>query len=106
MTPIALKALKGSIKKWKAIVAGTGEDWGDDNCPLCIKYFKKGCKGCPVAAAVQDTCCNGTPYREDWERLHYPNKATTNEEKEAASKMLSFLQGLLPAKTKKRAGAA
>jgi len=101
MTPTALKALKGSIKKWEEIVAGTGEDHGDDNCPLCIKYFKKGCAGCPVAVAVEDTCCNGTPYREDWERLNYPDKAETDEEKAAASKMLSFLQGLLPAKTTK-----
>lgn len=96
MTPKALKALKGSIKKWKAIVAGTGEDWGDDNCPLCIEYFGNGCKGCPVAKATKEPCCNNTPYREEWRKLGYPSKAVTPAQNAAATKMLDFLKSLLP----------
>ena len=33
-----LTALKGSIKKWEKIVAGTGSDNGYQNCPLCALF--------------------------------------------------------------------
>jgi len=42
-----LKALKGSIKKWEKIIAGTGVDKGGDNCPLC-KACGWNCRDCPV----------------------------------------------------------
>jgi hypothetical protein len=35
-----LEALKGSIRKWEAIVDGTGEDDGADNCPLCHMFAR------------------------------------------------------------------
>jgi hypothetical protein len=34
-----MKALDGSIEKWRKIVAGTGTDEGPDNCPLCQRYL-------------------------------------------------------------------
>ena len=33
------EALLGSIEKWERIVAGTGEDRGTLNCPLCTKFY-------------------------------------------------------------------
>lgn len=60
-----LKALKGSIAKWEAIVAGTGRDAGTKNCPLCkLFYFKKMCGGCPVFEKTQEPYCSGTPHQE------------------------------------------
>ena len=62
----AVKALRGSIKKWERIVLGTGEDLGHDNCPLCKEYCREsGCDGCPVAEDTGERFCDGSPY-EDW----------------------------------------
>jgi hypothetical protein len=33
-----LEALKGSIKKHENILAGTGRDKGQKNCPLCQMF--------------------------------------------------------------------
>ena len=54
MKASTLTALKGSVAKWKAIVAGTGADHGTKNCPLCLVFYegpavKIACDGCPVA---------------------------------------------------------
>ena len=52
-----LTALKGSIAKWEAIVAGTGEDRGTENCPLCAAFYHhpKHCEGCPVERSTGQT---------------------------------------------------
>lgn len=60
------KALKGSIKKWKAIAAGTGVDEGGDNCPLCQMFYDSesreySCDGCPVEVDSGSNCA-GSPY--------------------------------------------
>lgn len=61
-------ALEGSIKKWEAIVDGTGIDAGQDNCPLCQKFFKEDvetghkCGGCPVKEESGEDGCRNTPY--------------------------------------------
>jgi len=61
-----LAALKGSIKKWEGIVAGTAVDAGWRNCPLCTEFHKyDSCDGCPVKAATGADMCDGSPY-EDW----------------------------------------
>lgn len=62
-----LLALRGSIAKWEAIVAGTGADWGIANCPLCKLFFrptneKLWCQGCPVFDATGEVSCHDTPY--------------------------------------------
>lgn len=100
-----LKALKGSIRKWEAIVAGTGADKGGKNCPLC-KLFATGvsigkCKGCPVRQKTGFEECRDTPYydfamestfrAEDRGRV-----ADTPEAKAAAQAELDFLRSLLP----------
>lgn len=100
MTPETLEALKGSIKKWEAIVDGTGEDTGANNCPLC-QLFAHGdtplddvCKGCPVEKATGHTSCHNSPY-SDWlatvcdPEHDQPSLA-------AAQAELDFLRSLLP----------
>lgn len=66
MNKRTLKALRGSIKKWKRIVTGYEMDQGPDNCPLCkvFQFQDEGeiCGGCPVAEATGRMACEGTPY--------------------------------------------
>lgn len=63
-----LDALKGSIAKWEAIVAGTGEDLGAENCPLCALFLRNSkdrsndCKRCPVKIKTGLRYCKNTPY--------------------------------------------
>lgn len=100
-----LTALRGSIAKWAAIVAGTGIDDGCDNCPLCQKFngevlgrddeeekpFEHEgpwvCRGCPVAIAANRDHCGNTPYAA------YCLEGRTNAQ---AVKELDFLISLLP----------
>ena len=114
MEAATLKALKGSIKKWKDIAAGTGVNKGAKNCPLC-KIFLFGaegpdCVGCPVYESadhgVREGCCN-TPYVEFTE-LEEPDvklsgsiwtfKAVSPKAKRLARKEQKFLESLLPKK--------
>jgi len=97
-----LKALRGSIAKWEAIVAGTGEDKGIFNCPLCL-LFNSGdgnrCKGCPVAESVGEIFCFHTPYSE-WSELDddvvYDDNGLTAEGRRLAQAEVDFLKSLLP----------
>ncbi len=92
-----LEALKGSIAKWEAIVAGTGKNEGPLNCPLCRKFhaeFRNDsgvcCAGCPVADAGF-ICCAGSPYDD------YENASRGSSEKSAAAVAeLEVLKSLLP----------
>lgn len=99
-----LKALKGSIKKWEGIVAGTEVDKSNYNCPLCQEFWDDGCcTDCPVRRATGHAVCENTPY-EDWllavrKRGLYgdlPHKATDDETVMCAVLELEFLKGLLP----------
>lgn len=63
------EALEGSIRKWEAIVAGTGTDKGGRNCPLCQMFNrdnKTHCVGCPVREHTGLAACRNTPY-EPWD---------------------------------------
>ena len=107
MNAQTLKALKGSIRKWEEIVAGTGKDMGIYNCPLCVLFFErdkdysKRCIGCPVRKATGEPDCSGSPY-DNWDysnELYIPE----NEEATAAAQAeLDFLKSLLPKATKRR----
>jgi hypothetical protein len=88
------EALEGSIRKWEAIVAGTGEDLGAINCPLCAEFYdredtdsdeKTHCRGCPVHERTGQEHCDGPPY--DW----------YDGSREAAREELEFLKSLRPA---------
>lgn len=89
-----LAALKGSIAKWEAIVAGTGREDGPNNCPLCkMFYFKVDCKGCPVRERTGKEACQGTPY-EDFVRAR--NRGWSGVMADEAQHELDFLKSLLP----------
>lgn len=85
-----VRALLGSIEKWKAIVDGTGVDDGPHNCPLCQLFIEHVCDDCPVAESAEQPYCDGTPY------IDYCDEPST----ENAQKELDFLRSLLV----KRAG--
>jgi len=100
MNKRALDAINGSIAKWEAIVAGTGEDRGEGNCPLCHAFYSldDSCDRCPIAKKVGDSFCESTPYTK-WRRS-FPDgkrlKANTPIRIELAKKELAFLKRLLP----------
>lgn len=94
----ALDALKGSIAKWKGIVAGTDADYGVKNCPLCAQYWNNDCEGCPIKNHTGYGECEDTPYQEWCDHLwHSGLKANTPEKLRDAQRMLDFLMSLLPA---------
>ena len=103
MPAATLHALKGSIAKWEAIVAGTGNDERAHNCALCQAF--EDCDGCPVAQRTGHPECIGTPY-EDWSGHHidvhnrynaplHPRKGCAECERLAQAE-LDFLKSLLP----------
>jgi hypothetical protein len=100
MDPNTLRALKGSIAKWEAIVDGTGVDNGPDNCPLCQLFRNASgnrvrCDGCPVAMHTGETGCHGTPY-DAYEEEENLGDLSDGEMKNLAAAELSFLKSLLP----------
>ena len=111
MNKKTLKALKGSITKWKKIVKSPlANDKGLNNCPLCSEFYDQACENCPVSIAVNEIYCDETPYA-GWQNHH---KAEHTKEvglslgsirgcKEClrhAKAELAFLESLLP-KTKR-----
>jgi hypothetical protein len=101
MNKKTLKALHGSIKKWKSIVDGSGEDRGAKNCPLCRLFLNENeCKGCPVFERTGYACCDETPFREWSEYISssMENKVFDEESKRLAQNELDFLKSLLPKK--------
>ena len=106
MNAETLKALKGSIRKWKRIEEGKGVDRGPDNCPLCKLFFYQcDCKGCPVFEKTGLPNCSGTPY-DEWADAVYPYPRPKNEPKHPrattpklvaiAREEREFLESLLP----------
>jgi len=95
LTKKAARALRGSIKKWEGIVAGTIEDEGPDNCPLCKAYMVSflNCGNCPLAVFDPDQGperggCAGTPYMEY-------DPYSKDKGMAAAKKELRFLRNVL-----------
>jgi hypothetical protein len=89
-----LTALRGSIAKWEAIVAGTGTDRGAENCPLCHLFIKDGCQGCPVLERSKQSGCKGTPYEDYIHAYYYEDRKSRMIE--GAKAELAFLRSLLP----------
>lgn len=99
MNDKTLTALRGSIEKWRKIVAGTDADRGAENCALCQAFFC--CEGCPVAEAAHADSCGNTPFEDAWAPIAERGAdggywAITEEQKAAAQKELDFLISLLP----------
>ena len=99
-----LKALQGGIEKWKAVVAGNGDENGHADCPLCdLFYYGGSCHACPINLYSGNAGCYGTPY-VDWNdhRLGYhdigegPRTPGCDRCLELAQRELWFLQNLLP----------
>jgi len=93
-----LRALKGSIAKWEAIVAGTGEDLGVKNCPLCQEFPDIDCTGCPVRERTGQPFCGGSPYQQwdDETDRAETRRAATPRLVALAQAELDFLRSLLP----------
>jgi hypothetical protein len=102
-----LEALKGSIAKWEAIVAGTGVDQGCDNCPLCLAFPGGDCTNpeggkCPVAVSTGKNDCYGTPFYDfckaaEWDEFLDGSVVGNSEAAHAAAQAeLDFLKSLLP----------
>ena len=92
--------LKGSIEKWKRVAAGTHEDQGINDCPLCKLFFMKGCQGCPVSEKTGQTVCRDSPYPV-WGlavMARVKQTATNKKLKKLARAELNFLRSLLPKK--------
>ena len=118
MNKATLLALKGSIKKWEDIVAGTKQDLGDENCPLCKRFLvsknKETCEGCPVREKTGQSLCGGSPY-EAWHReqarledradQYRERYADTPELQKLARAELKFLRSLMPKADGKKLGA-
>lgn len=101
MNADALAALRGSIPKWEAIVAGTGVDEGHKNCRLCAVFRDDDCRGCPVQERTGRPNCRSTPYEAFTDVATYHSatnglRAETPEAKAAAQRELDFLRSLLP----------
>lgn len=95
-----LTALRGSIEKWRKIVARTGTDKGSRNCALCIEFYTGSCDGCPVAERVNLLFCMGTPYPK-WKAKAIRTRAgySSNRDGRATAEAqaeLDFLISLLP----------
>lgn len=108
-----LAALKGSIRKWEGIAAGTDRDGGDANCPLCALFHPNHrmdggstCRGCPVFAKTGRSGCENSPYAKwtdhRWDEHGFIARAEANGKvicedcTMLAGKELRFLKSLLP----------
>jgi hypothetical protein len=99
MNKKTLTALKGSIEKWKKIIAGKGIDERQYNCPLC-QLFPDTCFYCPVCKGTGREGCNYSPW-EKWaehQRLKHDGdmKVYCPTCKKLANAELKFLKRLLP----------
>ena len=65
-----MKALEGSIEKWRKVAYDNGFDNDMADCPLC--QFNEMCINCIIKHETGCKHCNNTPYQK-WTR-HYRNK--------------------------------
>ena len=109
MNSRTLKALEGSIEKWRKIAYEDGEDRSTNNCPLCsIFSHKPKCGDCPVRLKTNIQACARTPY-EKWALHHQEKKSHTTQPykvecstcKNIAKAELKFLRSLRPRKKRK-----
>lgn len=98
MDEATLTALRGSIKKWEEIVAGTGADFGMDNCALCQMFADDDdiCAKCPVKEKTGKPGCGGTPYNAWSQATVFGGRVTDERTKALAQAELDFLRSLLP----------
>ncbi len=92
MNAKTLKALKGSIAKWRKRAAGNFLEVTPENCPLCALFITDDCKKCPVFAVTKETGCTNTPCNL------YSEESDPHSERaiELAHAEVNFLKALLP----------
>jgi hypothetical protein len=119
-----LGLLEASVEHWKRLLCLSFEeildlgdtDWGEretlysKSCPLCLEFLHRDeievCKDCPIALAVNDNRCQGTPWAEAasaWEDLVYSVEENNSKSEDQllddwrskAKLELEFLQELL-----------
>ena len=95
-----LTALRGSIAKWQAIIDGTGQDRGTENCPLCAEFYNNQCFCCPVRERTGKWGCAGSPYA-NWAAIYYDDIVKRDFANKPiltglAQAELDFLTNLLP----------
>jgi hypothetical protein len=91
-----LKALKGSINKWKAnaeIDYLKKAKINITDCQLCDLFWYNDCTGCPVMEKSKYSCCVGTPYVAGAKAYNANDLAAFIE---ASHAEVEFLQSLLP----------
>lgn len=100
-----LKALEGSIEKWRLIRYEGGVDNGPNNCPLCkLFYYSPSlqCTGCPVKTRTGYGVCEKTPY-SSWAEHTWaihgdvgPSGVKCPTCRGIATREINFLKSLLP----------
>lgn len=104
MKKVTLRALKGSIRKWKQIRDQDVVDQGMDNCTLCLRFCPNEDRECthstgelcPVFDITGGQYCIRTPYQEWSNAGGYGNTAFSPKLKDLAQKEINFLESLLP----------
>jgi len=98
MDEATLRALRGSIAKWRRVVnceEGTSYALEWRTCPLCVEFYSMAeeqcCNGCPVMKRTGLSHCRGTPYASFSKALDNPTRLIA-----AAEAELAFLRSLLP----------
>jgi len=99
-----LTALRQSIEKWERNAVAEvpmGFTIMPQSCPLCQRFWKRYCAGCPVTGRTGKVGCAGSPYAEaavaadEW--LDNPDNDTLRDTAHAAARAeAEFLRSLLP----------
>jgi len=97
-TPM-VELLQETVEVWKAKLKQDPKDrqFGTSNCPLCKKYYRNSCEGCPVSTYTDKQLCAGTPYdlvMEERQHMRIYGTDDSNLQK-AIKKEITFLTKLL-----------
>lgn len=81
-----LQALEKSVAKWNIVVKSFNlkntthvNEGGTRDCECCKKFYKAGCRGCPISLHTRVPSCRGTPYTE-WSNLVAPARMSGDAE--------------------------
>ena len=94
-----MRALDGSIEKWRKVAYENGIDNANNNCPLC--QFNKMCDNCIVKHEVGNKHCHNTPYQvwishhnNEHSKYYEPRKCECTQCTEIAIGEYNFLSDL------------
>ena len=108
MTSYNRKLVRQSIKHWERM--RDADDFEErpisSECPLCNTYGEHiTCAGCPIAKAVKDYSCGGTPYTNAYGAFRDAkadpcSKTKLAKWRKCADAEITFLKSLLKKKEK------